>query len=129
MRRPDISAYALTGLLAAAGVTHLANPEPYDRIIPGVLPGTARQWTYGSGALELAAAAAIALPRIRRAGSGAAAGLFVAVFPANVKMAWDWRERSVAARTVAYARLPLQAPLVAWALSVRRHARHRARAR
>lgn len=123
MRRTEVSAYALTGLLAAAGITHLAKPKPYDRIVPDLLPGSARQWTYGSGALELAVAAAIAHPRTRRAGAGAAAGLFVAVFPANVKMAWDWRGRGVPARTAAYARLPLQAPLVTWALSVRRDAR------
>jgi uncharacterized membrane protein len=123
-RRDTAAVYALAGLLTAAGITHLANPKPYDRIVPRVLPGSARQWTYGSGVLELATAAAIAHPRTRRAGAGAAAGLFVAVFPANVKMAWDWRERSVAVRTAAYMRLPLQAPLVAWALTVRRHAGH-----
>ena len=118
-KRPTV--YALVGLLGAAGITHLANPKPYDRIVPRALPGSARQWTYVSGVAELATAAAIASPRTRRAGAGAAAALFVAVFPANVKMAWDWRDRGVVARTAAYARLPLQVPLVAWALAVRRH--------
>jgi uncharacterized membrane protein len=130
MRRGDSAAvYALAGLLAAAGITHLAKPKPYDRIVPRALPGSARQWTYGSGVVELATAAAIAHPRTRYAGAGAAAGLFVAVFPANVKMARDWRGRGTAARTAAYARLPLQAPLVAWALSVRRQAEPKARGR
>jgi uncharacterized membrane protein len=45
------------------------------------------------------------------------------VFPANVKMAIDWSDRSVAEQAVAYGRLPLQIPLVLWALKVRRDAR------
>lgn len=116
------SAHALAGLLAVAGLTHMAYPKPYDRIVPRVLPGPARWWTYGSGVAELAVAAAVAHPRTRRTAATAAAGLFVAVFPANVKMARDWRDHGATARRVAYARLPLQAPLVAWALQVRRSA-------
>jgi uncharacterized membrane protein len=113
-------AYALAGLLASAGVTHFSIPAAYDRIVPRALPGRARWWTYGSGLAELALAAAIAHPRTRSSASAAAAGLFVAVFPANLQMALDWRHRSALERTAAYARLPLQAPLVAWALDVRR---------
>ncbi|MBR7838553.1 hypothetical protein KDL01_35125 [Actinospica durhamensis] len=116
------AAFALAGLLAAAGVTHLTKPGPYDRLVPKALPGQARWWTYGSGVAELAVAAAVALPATRRTGASAAAGLFAAVFPANVKMAWDWRHRGPLARTVAYGRLPVQVPLVVWALAVRRGA-------
>lgn len=118
-------AYALAGLLVAAGVTHFAIPAGYDRIVPRALPGRARWWTYGSGFAELALGAAIAHPRTRSSAAAAAAGLLVAVFPANLQMAHDWRDRSALERTTAYARLPLQAPLVAWALDVRRRARPR----
>jgi len=52
----------------------------------------------------------------------AAAALFVAVFPANVQMAWDWRRRPWPYRAIAFGRLPLQAPMVAHALRVRREA-------
>ena len=123
------AALALAALLAAAGVTHLTKPGPDDQIVPKGLPGQARWWTYGSGVAELAVAVAMALPATRRTGATAAAGLFAAVFPANVKMARDWRHRGTLARTVAYGRLPLQAPLVAWALAVRRGADDGARAR
>ncbi|GIJ72145.1 MauE/DoxX family redox-associated membrane protein [Virgisporangium ochraceum] len=112
------SAYGLALLLAAAGATHFAAPRVYDPIVPRSLPGRARTWTYLSGAAELAVAAALAHPRTRRAGGLAAAGLFAAVFPANVKMAWDWRRRPPAYRAAAYARLPMQAPLIWWALRV-----------
>ena len=117
------SALALAGLLAAAGATHFASPKPYDQIVPRALPGRPRWWTYASGAAELTIAAAVAHPRTRRTAATAAAGLFVAVFPANLQMAQDWRDKGTVARTVAYARLPLQLPLVAWALRVRGGAR------
>jgi uncharacterized membrane protein len=111
-------AVALASLLAAAGLTHFARPQPYDAIVPRWLPGSARGWTYASGAAELAVAAAVACPGTRRGGSLAAAALFVAVFPANVQMAADWRHRPLPQRAAAYARLPLQVPLIWWALRI-----------
>ncbi len=116
----DRSALGLAALLAGAGVLHMLVPRPYDAIVPRWVPGRARRWTYASGVAELACAAAVAAPRTRRAGAAAAAALFVGVFPANVQMAWDWRRRGAAARLLAIGRLPLQVPLVAWALGVRR---------
>jgi uncharacterized membrane protein len=127
MTKTPLSAALLVGLLAAAGTTHFLKPRQYDRIVPAALPGSPRTWTQASGAAELALATAIALPRTRRLGALAAAGLFVAVFPANVKMAVDWRLASPGKRAIAYGRLPLQAPLVAWALRVSREADHQAK--
>jgi uncharacterized membrane protein len=115
-------ALALSALLAVAGVTHFAYPKPYDRIVPTALPGSARTWTYLSGVAELAVAAAVAAPRTRRLGGLAAAALFTAVFPANVKMALDARGRSNGEQLATVARLPLQVPLVIWALRVSRSA-------
>ncbi|MGH3379897.1 MAG: DoxX family protein, partial [Actinoallomurus sp.] len=120
MKSTSRSALGLAALLAGAGSIHFLRPRPYDKIIPARLPGRPRTWTYVSGVAELGCAAAVALPRTRRAGALLAAGLFVGVFPANVKMAYDWRNRPLPHRTVAYARLPLQAPLVVWALQVAR---------
>lgn len=112
------SATALAGLLTTSGLLHFASPRPFDTIVPAALPFPARTWTYLSGAAELAVAAAVAHPRTRRWGGLAAAGLFAAVFPANVQMAVDWRHASPVRRTVAYGRLPLQIPLVLWGLRV-----------
>lgn len=112
------SALALAALLAGAGITHFASPRFYDAIVPRSMPGQPRMWTYASGAAELAVAAAVLHPLTRRKGGLAAAVLFAAVFPANVQMAADWRSRPVAQRALAYARLPLQAPLVWWGLKV-----------
>ncbi len=110
----------LAGLLAATGVLHFAAPEPFDAIVPCALPGPPRRWTYLSGAVELAVAVAVAVPRTRRLGGVAAAALFVGVFPANVQMALDWHRRSPSQRALAWARLPLQLPLIVWALRASR---------
>ncbi|MES9605595.1 MULTISPECIES: DoxX family protein [Actinomadura] len=112
----------LAALMAGMGALHMTAPKPFDALVPERLPGGARTWTYLSGVAELACAAAVAHPRTRKAGALATAGLMAAVFPANVKMARDWRHRPLPLRTAAYARLPLQAPLVAWALHVARQA-------
>ncbi len=113
------SPYLLAALLAAGGTLHFLVPGPYDRIIPSFLPAP-RLWTYASGVVELACAAAVLAPPSRRWGALATALLFIAVFPANVQMALD--AQGPTARAVAYARLPLQVPLVLWALHVRRSA-------
>ena len=118
MSRSERSSLLLAGLLATAGVAHLASPKQFDATIPSILPGSPRTWTYASGVVELALAAGIAAPRTRRTAALAAAGFFVGVFPANVKMALDWRNRPTPQKAAAYGRLPLQVPLVLWARSV-----------
>jgi uncharacterized membrane protein len=117
-------AHFLAGLLAVGGLMHFVKPKPYDAQIPASLPGSPRAWTYGSGVAEIGVAAAIAAPRTRRLGGLAAALLFVAIFPANVKMAVDAQRKQAPAkfRAITLGRLPLQWPLVTWALKVRDNA-------
>jgi uncharacterized membrane protein len=115
-------ASGLAVLLASAGVSHFVVPSFYDRIVPRALPGSARTWTLASGLAEVACAAIVAHPSTRRRGATLAALLFVAVFPANLQMAWDSRHGSVRERVLAYGRLPLQLPLLWWAWGVRRAA-------
>ncbi|MEW1825989.1 MULTISPECIES: DoxX family protein [unclassified Streptomyces] len=118
MSRSERSSLLLAGLLATAGVAHFASPKQFDATIPAALPGSPRAWTYASGVVELALAAGIAAPRTRRTAALAAAGFFVGVFPANVKMALDWRDRPTPQKAAAIGRLPLQVPLVLWARNV-----------
>ena len=120
MTRSKGFAAGLAAVLGLAGTTHFVNPSFYDAIVPRALPGTRRSWTLVSGAAELGCAVLVARPRTRRLGATLAALLFVAVFPANVQMAWDWRHRSVREQVLAIGRLPLQIPLVLLALKVRR---------
>lgn len=121
----NVASLALAGLLVGTGVTHFVLPGFYDAIVPRLLPGPRRAWTLASGVAELACAAAVAKPRTRRVGAFVAAVLFIAVFPANLQMAWDWRHRSGMDKAIAYGRLPLQVPLVLWALAVRARSRPR----
>ncbi|MFF2720502.1 hypothetical protein [Streptomyces sp. NPDC058011] len=110
----------LAGLMAGAGMLHFAVPKVFDATVPRILPGSPRTWTYASGVVELALAAGLAHPRTRGAAARATAGFFVGVFPANVQMAVDWRDRPRPQRAAALARLPVQLPLVLWARSVAR---------
>lgn len=122
-RTTPAAALLLATLVTVTGVLHFAVPKAFDALIPRWLPGSARTYTLVSGAAELACAAGLLVPRTRRAAALATALLFVLVFPGNVQMALDWRDRSAAEQAVAYGRLPLQIPLIWWALRVRRSAR------
>jgi uncharacterized membrane protein len=112
-RRSPASAVSLAGLLAVAGAAHFVIPGPYRRIVPQVF-GDPAFWVRWSGVAEMACAGLVAHRRTRRVGALAAAGIFVAVFPANVKMALDGGVPT----GLAWARLPLQVPLVLWAYRV-----------
>ncbi|MCU1393704.1 MAG: putative rane protein [Ilumatobacteraceae bacterium] len=124
LSRTPVPTRVLLGILGAAGVAHFVAPKTFDDIVPEVLPGSARLWTYISGVAELGVAVGVAIPRTRRLGALAAAALFVAVFPANIKMAIDWSDRSLGERIAAYGRLPLQIPLVWLAVTVMRRSAH-----
>jgi uncharacterized membrane protein len=117
-------AVALSAFLGSAGAMHFVFPKFYDAMIPEPLPGAPRTWTYGSGAAEIAVATAVLVPRTRRSGALAAALLFAGVLPGNIKMALDARNSdSTAFRVGTILRLPVQLPLVGWALRVRGAAR------
>lgn len=117
-------ALALSAFLGCAGAMHFVVPKFYDAMIPEPLPGAPRTWTYGSGVAEIAVATAVLAPRTRRAGGLAAALLFAGVLPGNIKMAFDARRSDSAAfRMGTILRLPLQLPLITWALKVRATAR------
>ena len=94
----------------------------------GVGPEEVGMWAFAFGALVvgwayLLVAAGLLAPPTRRPAALAAAGLFAGVLPANVKVAVDARRsKSTAYRVGTLLRLPLQAPLIAWALRVRRAA-------
>jgi uncharacterized membrane protein len=116
------SPYLLAGLLSVTGSLHFLAPKPYAQIVPEQLPSP-YGLVYASGVAELLCAAGLVVPRTRRAAGWATAVLFVAVFPANVKMALDSTGKSGLYQTAVWARVPVQLPLVLWACSVARAAR------
>lgn len=110
-------------LFGVLGTLHFVKPEPFEQIVPRALPRK-KELVYVSGAAELACAAGLLHPRTRRVAGLVSAGLLVAVFPANVQMAADLqRKGSRPAKAIAWARLPLQIPLIKWALKAAREPR------
>lgn len=114
------AAWALSVLLTVTGVLHFVAPSGFESIVPRVL-GPPAFWVRASGAAELGCAALLAVPSTRRWGGWATAALFVAVFPANVTMALQSLDGRGSV-LVAFGRLPLQVPLVLWAVHVARRA-------
>jgi uncharacterized membrane protein len=101
-----------------AGITHFANPMFFDDIVPPWLPPSERFWTYISGLAEIAIGAAVLMPKYRKIGALASVALFIAVYPANMFMVWDWRDRSTAEQVVSWVRLPFQFVFIWMALIV-----------
>lgn len=95
---------------------HFVNPQFFDDIVPPWLPPSERFWTYASGVAELVVGPLLLISRTRRVGALSAIVLFIGVYPANLYMTWDWRDRPVSEQVVSYGRLPLQFVLIwlAW---------------
>jgi uncharacterized membrane protein len=108
-------------LLTTSGIMHFIKPGPFISIVPKALPRKAELVAI-SGAAELACAAMLAHPATRPVGGPITAALFAAVFPANVSMTLTSGSRPLWYRAVLWLRLPLQIPLVLWALRVGREA-------
>jgi uncharacterized membrane protein len=121
-RRADRIAVVMGLLVTVAGITHFTNPGFFDELVPPWLPPGERFWTYTSGVAELVVGPALLWRRTRRAAGWGAVALFVAVFPGNLYMAWDWRDRSWQEQLVAWFRLPWQFLFIALAVQVARHA-------
>ena len=122
MHRPGWRPLAL--LLGGSGVLHLLRPQIYEPLVPRRL-GDARAWVYGSGVAEIACAAGLSVAQSRRPAALASAALLVVVFPGNIQQAMSARRShraSTGYRAGTLARLPVQAPLVAWVLRVAREA-------
>lgn len=115
-------AYQMAAMLIAIGVGHFVAPKPFDTIVPAELPGSARFYTYASGVAEVGVGAMLLAPRTRRTGALAAAALFLAVFPANINMVRLWWNKPLPMKIAAFARLPLQVPMIVQAFKVRKAA-------
>jgi len=117
------SALALALFMLVAGSAHFAFAETYRRIVPTFV-GHAALLVRWSGLAEIACAGLLVNPRTRRLGARSTAAVLVAVFPANIKMALDGgipgQPFPFGSPVVAWARLPLQLPLIMWALRVAR---------
>lgn len=106
------------GLLAlfmiAMGVGHFVLTKWFVMAMPPYLPWH-RELVLVSGVFEIAGGVGLLIPRLRRAAGWGLVALFVAVFPANIHMAMDPVQfgGEPIAPWIWWARLPLQAPLIA----------------
>ena len=102
----------ILGAFAVSGVVHLVRPGVFEPLVPPALPAR-RALVYVSGLAELACAYGL-LSR-RRWAPAASAALLTAVWPANGQYALDVqrsRRSSGAHKAIAWARLPLQLPMI-----------------
>jgi len=108
--------WVLTVFMTAAGVNHFLKPAAYAAMIPAAFPAHLAL-VYVSGVAEVLGGLGLVLPATRRLAAWGLVALFVAIFPANVNMAihhLPLGDRPVPEWAL-WARLPVQAVLVAWA--------------
>jgi len=107
----------LAGIFTVSGILHFAKPKPYVSIVPKPLPYKS-ELVMASGVAELACAVLLVNPATRRLGGRLSSWLLVAVFPANIQMTVSAYQKSTTPawyRLATVLRLPLQAPMIAWA--------------
>lgn len=139
-RRPrlatrTVSAAALGALLLASAGKHFRDPGFYSQVVPEILcrddsgdrPNgplavlSREEWVAVSGLLEVGAAVGLLVPATRRAAAGCVAVMFTVFLAGHADAlcrAWS-PDGTPLQRTVHTLRLPLQAPLIAWAWSLR----------
>ncbi len=113
----SVSRWVLSASYLAAGVLHLSIPGTFMQITPEWVPHP--RWVIlGTGACELAGAAGLNIPRLRRAAGIGLALYAVCVFPANIKHAVDGLPAGQVQLGWWYhaPRLALQPVIVWWAL-------------
>jgi uncharacterized membrane protein len=109
-------AKVVVGAFLVSGVVHLARPQTFEPLMPRWVPAH-REVIHASGVAELLCAAGLLLPATRRAAGLASVAVLLGVYPGNLKMAVDAsRTPNDAFKAVAFARLPLQLPLIRGAL-------------
>lgn len=98
----------------ATGTVHFLYPDVLARLVPPYLPWPLAL-VYLSGVFEIGLGLLLLVPRYSRLAAWGLVALLVAVFPANLHMALHPEEFASFSPVLLWARLPLQALLIAWA--------------
>ncbi|SDS77015.1 Uncharacterized membrane protein [Pseudarthrobacter equi] len=136
----NLSAAAMSALLLASAGKHFRSPGFYRQVVPDYLcredpaPGTVptgangplavlsrEEWIAASGLIEAAAAVGLLIPATRKVTATAVAAMFTAFVAGHVdalRRAYG-PDGTPLQRRIHTVRLPLQAPLIAWAWSLR----------
>ena len=105
----------LAAFFIVAGVLHFVRPPVYEEIMPDYLPAHG-ELVFASGVAELAGGLGVLFAPTRRFAGWWLAATLVAIFPANVHMALHPERYPAFAPWLLWLRLPLQLPLIWWAL-------------
>jgi len=135
-----LSAAALSGLLLASAAKHFRDPDFFAPVVPaylcrddsgsrdnGPLAVLSRdEWVAASGLLEAGAAVGLLVPPVRRVAAGCVTAMFTAFLAGHLEAlrAAYGPAGTPAQRRIHSLRLPLQAPLIAWAWSLAKPARN-----
>jgi uncharacterized membrane protein len=112
----EILRVLLALFMITAGVLHFVTPAPFVKIVPPQLPYPLAL-VYISGFFEILGGIGLLIPLVSVAAAWGLIALFIAVFPANINMAVNNIKLEGIPHSPAlyWARLPLQAVLIAWA--------------
>lgn len=107
--------------LIIVGITHFIRPEQYARIVPPVFPAYIS--VYVSGVFEILGGIGLMIPSVSVLAAWGLIALFIGVFPANIYMTLhNIKIEGIPQNQILYwARLPLQAVLIAWAWWYTKH--------
>ncbi len=102
--------------MIVAGVFHFVTPAPFIKIVPDFLPFPAAL-VYISGVFEIVLGAGLFFPPTRQLASWGLVALLIAVYPANLNMAFNHIKLSGIPDSwwLHGIRLPFQFVLIAWA--------------
>jgi uncharacterized membrane protein len=110
----------LRGILAVCmlltGALHFVTAEPFVKIVPDVLPHPLAL-VYISGFFEILGGIGLLIPTVSRAAAWGLVALFIAVYPANLNMAFNQIHLNGIPDSPWFQaiRLPFQFVLIAWA--------------
>lgn len=120
-RRAGYGPWIVAALFTVSGLIHVARPAIFTPLVPRVLPGPTAL-VHASGVAELICA--VGLWRRERWAGIAAAVLLVAIWPANLQSAITAQNGdSQTTKVLNWIRLPLQIPLIWFALQSGRNRR------
>ncbi len=104
----------LGSAFVVAGVLHFVATPVYMKIVPPYLADP-RLLVQFSGICEVLGGVGVLVPVTRRVAAWGLVALLIAVLPANVYMAMSPLRWPTIPVWALWARVPLQAPLIAWA--------------
>lgn len=116
--RKELLRVILAVAIIIVGITHFTAVEPYARIVPPQLPNP-DFWVYLSGFFEILGGIGLLVPPVSQAAAWGLFVLFIVVYSSNINMAINHIKIADHIPTGNWfhaIRLPLQFPLLAWAL-------------